>query len=361
MFATANHVAFLYIARILCGVTAGLCYTVIPMYIGEIASDRIRGALSVIFTLSVKTGILISFSYGPFVSFRDMAWLALIPSVIFLICVYWLPETPYYLLGQHKEDEAFICLSKLRGHGYVNAEFDQMAVAVKNADQHKTEFRELFSTKGNRNAFVILVGIVATQIFCGSQAVIAYTQTIFDRMGSTLDPSHMSIILATVQLISSIIATISVDTVGRRPLLLTSVVGGVLCNTTIGIFFTLERWNIETGPISWIPALALFIFIFCYVVGMATVAFAVIGEVFPKNLRAKAGASYTIIGGLLTFAMSKLFQVVSDNLGSDISFFGFAGFGCLSFPFVWFFVPETKGKSLDVILMELNSNCWRHR
>lgn len=351
----ANAVPYLYVARFMCGLTSGLCYTVIPMYIGEIASDKIRGGLTVMLTIIVKTGVLLVYFIGPLVTFSQLAFLGLIPPVVFLLTVSWLPETPYYLLGENRSDEAFKNLSKLRGHANVHEELDEMALSVKKSQENKAEFKELLQAGGNRKALIILVGLTSAQILCGSQVIIAYAQTIFNRVGTNFETSDISIILGIVQLITVAVAASIIDFVGRRPLLLISVGGTAICNAVVGVYFLLERLQIDIKQITWVPVLALMIFIICYNLGMSTVLFAVLGEIFPKNLRAKAGAVYAMTTSTYSFSVSKLFQVVSDGLGSDVTFFGFAMFGFIFFPFVWCVVPETKGKSLNLILEELNS------
>ncbi len=111
--------------------------------------------------------------------------------------------------------------------------------------------------------------------------------------------------------------------------------------------------EVNVTGIAWLPMLAIMVFIVAYTIGMATVTFAILGEIFPKNLKSVAGPAFTITGGAFSFIVAKLFQIVSDDLGSDYTFWGFALFTYLFIPFVWFLIPETKGKALDVILDEI--------
>lgn len=356
MLATARSVWLLYLARILSGLTFGLCYCVVPMYLSEIASTRIRGFLITMITVMNKLGVLLVYCFGPYVSFAWLAYLCLIPPVLFVISCYWLPESPYYLLAQNKHREAFESLAQLRGHTDVQPELDEMLEAVTKSKDNKGAFRELFYTKGNRRALIIIVGLTAIQILCGSQAIIGYSQTIFQKVNRNLEASHVSIIFGVVQLLAAGSAASVVDSIGRRPLLLVSVSGTAACNCLVGTYFLLERLSIDTSAISWLPIVAIMIFIVCYVIGMASVIYTILGEIFPSNLRAVAGAIYTITCSICSFSVYKLFQVVSDGLGSDVSFFTFAFFGICFVPFVYFVVPETKRKSLDEILHELNGD-----
>lgn len=237
----------------------------------------------------------------------------------------------------------------------MHAELDMMSTAVLKAKDNNGTFRELLYTRGSRRAVIIIFGLSCIQILCGSQAIIAYSETIFHKVDPELEASTITIIFGTVQLIAAGFSASVVDLIGRRPLLLASVAGTAVCNFLVGLYFFLERQSVDITSLSWLPILAMMVFIVCYVVGMATVIFALLGEIFPSNLKAVAGALYTITSSAISFAVHKMFQVISDGIGSDASFWCFAIFGLLFMPFVWFLVPETKGKPLDDILLELNT------
>lgn len=336
------------------GFSYGLAYCVTPMYLAEIASDNIRGAISITLTIMAKLGILYAFVIGPYVSFRMMAWLALIPVALFLASSFWLPETPYFYLGKNRKEKARQSLIQLRsGQLNVERELIQMEVAVKMSQENQGTFRKLLSTKGNRRGLIIILGLGIVQQLCGSQAIIAYSELIFKRVGSAMQPSTASIVLAVIQLFSAAFSSLIVDKLGRRPLLLTSIVGTALCNIIVGMYFNLERHN-DVSALSWVPMLAIMMFVVFYTFGLATVTFTVLGEIFPKNLKAVASAAFIIATAILAFATTKLFQVMIDDLGTDYTFFGYAVVSLLFIPFVWFLVPETKGKSLELILRELN-------
>lgn len=338
------------------GFTFGLSYCVVPMYLSEIASNRIRGSLITMITVMVKLGVLLVYCIGPFVSFAWLAYTCLIPPTIFILCCRWLPESPYWLLAKKRHRDAFNSLALLRGHQNVQAELDQMLVAVDKSLINKGNIRELFGTKGNRRALVIIVGLTMIQILCGSQAIIGYSQTIFHRVNPRFEASHISMLFGSVQLLAAASAASIVDWIGRRPLLLLSVFGTAGCNLVVAIYFLMDRLNVDIdGHWSVVPIVAIMAFIVFYVIGMASVIYTILGEIFPNNLKAVAGAIYTITCSACSFSVYKLFQVINDGWGNDVSFFIFAFFGFVFVPFVYYFVPETKRKSLEEILQELNT------
>lgn len=361
LIGVAESIALIYVGRVLSGLAYGFAYSILPMYLGEIASDRIRGSISTLLTVMAKLGILYVYSIGPYVSVRLMAWLAIIPAAIFVATFLWLPESPYYLLGKNERENAKKSLSRLRQRDDVDEELERMSVAVKKSQENKGTFQELFFNKGNRMSLIIIMGLAIAQQLSGSQAIISYSETIFKRVGSSLGASESTIVLGVVQLVSAAVSSLIVDIVGRRPLLLLSVIGAAICNTIVGLYFFLERMEIDVTGIVWLPMLAIMVFIVAYTIGMATVTFAILGEIFPKNLKSVAGPTFTITGGVFSFIVAKLFQIVSDDLGSDYTFWGFALFTYLFIPFVWFLIPETKGKALDVILEEINTRNYKKK
>lgn len=301
---------------------------------------------------SVSISISISvFSSRIFQNFLRL-YVAMAPPILFIVCFVWVPDSPYYLIGKNRDKEAIRSLEKLRGHTNVQAEYERMCMTVRKSEDNKGAIKEIMS-RNNIRAAVIIMGLGGIQQFCGSQSVISYAQIIFDDIGSDLGSAESSFVLAGVQIVASALSSMIVDKFGRRPLLMFSVTGTAICNTIVGVYFFLGHQGNDVKPISWLPMVAIMIFIVSYTFGLATVTFVVLGEVFPKNLRAAAGAVFTIFASLCGFAVAKMFQLVTDNVGSHATFWIFAGCSYLFIPFIWFVIPETKNKPLDTILEEL--------
>ncbi|XP_037034961.1 facilitated trehalose transporter Tret1-like isoform X1 [Bradysia coprophila] len=348
----SKSISLIYVSRVLCGFSYGLSYSVLPMYLAEISSDKIRGSITIILTVMAKCGILFSYLVGSYTSLYTAALISMAPPIIFVSCFIWLPDSPYFLIGKNRGKEAIRSLERLRGHRDVQAEYERMCITVRKSEDNKGAIKEIMS-RNNIRAAIIIMGLGGIQQFCGSQAVISYAQIIFNEIGSELGAAESSFILAAVQIIASAFSSLIVDRFGRRPLLLFSVSGAAICNTIVGIYFFLNHQGNDVRSISWLPMTAIMIFIVSYTLGLATVTFVVLGEVFPKNLRAAAGAVFTIFASVCGFAVAKMFQLVTDNVGSHATFWIFAGFSYLFIPFIWFIIPETKNKSLDTILEEL--------
>lgn len=274
---------------------------------------------------------------------------------MFIVVFVWLPESPYYLVDKERMDEAKTSLQWLRGNNQIDSELELMKTAIVKARANKGTFKELFSPS-NRLSLIIVLGLGACQQLCGSQAVIAYAQSFFEEVGSDLGSSESSIILAVVQLITAAFSSSIVDRWGRRPLLLISTSGSAVCTAIIGTYFYLVHLEIDMKPYSIVPMIVIMIFIISYTIGLATVPFAILGEIFPTNVKAVAAAAYTMFASAVGFGVIKLYQVVSDDFGIFYTFWGFAVCSLLFVIFVWYLIPETKGKPLAQILEELGAN-----
>ncbi|XP_059612694.1 uncharacterized protein LOC132259159 [Phlebotomus argentipes] len=350
----ANSPEVLYASRLFCGTTYGMAYAAMPMYLGEISSDKIRGSIGTLLTVMAKFGILYAYAIGPYVSISLLAWILMILPVLFVATFIWLPESPYFLLLKDRHEAAEKSLRWLRKSEDVSEELKRMDGAVKKAKENRGTVRELF-TRGNRRSVIICWGMAAAQQLCGSQAVIAYSQQIFEQVSSGLGGSESAIIMAVIQLVTASFSSSIVDRLGRRPLLLISTSGATICNTIVGLYFFLLHRGVNMDAHAWLPITAIMLFIIFYTVGLATVPFALLSELFPTNIKAIASASYAAFAGCIAFGVFKLYQVVSDNLGMYVTFWGFAVFTLFFVIFVYILIPETKGRPLDEILEDMKA------
>uniref|UniRef100_A0A1B0DJJ1 Facilitated trehalose transporter Tret1 n=1 Tax=Phlebotomus papatasi TaxID=29031 RepID=A0A1B0DJJ1_PHLPP len=356
----ANSYQILYVSRIFTGMTSGMAYSAMSMYLGEISSNKIRGSIGTLLTVMAKFGVLYTYAIGPYISISMLAWMLLIWPALFILTFIWMPETPYFLLLKDRSKDAEKSLRWLRKTDDVTEELEKMNEAVKKAQDNRGTFKELFS-HGNRLSLVICLAMGACQQLCGSQALIAYSEQIFEEIVSGLSGSESAIIMGVVQLVVASFSSSIVDRWGRRPLLLLSTCGVTICNAIVGLYFYLLHIEVDMDAHAWLPITTIMIFIITYTVGLATVPFALLSELFPTNIKALATASFTLVAGGFAFGVLKLYQVVSDNIGMHVSFWGFAAFSLFFAIFVYFLVPETKGRPFEVILEDMKSPFKRGR
>ncbi|KAG6452423.1 hypothetical protein O3G_MSEX007613 [Manduca sexta] len=353
----AGNVPTIYASRLISGLGYGIAYTTAPMYLGEIASDEVRGAMATLITVMSKLGILSQYCIGPYVSMLGLASFNIAIPILFVVTFSTMPESPYYYIKSGQKDEAEASLKKLRGKKYAREELESMVNLVSENMKEKSRWKDLIAVGGNKRGLIILMGIYFTQQFCGSTAIISYAQEIFSAAEGGLGEKESCILFGTVQLLTSAISSQLVDRLGRKPLLLISSCGVGLANVIIGAYFYMKHLDSEyIVSIKFIPIVVIPIFIFSYTIGLATVPFAITSEIFPTNIKSKATCVIQIFVALFTFAVTKLYQVVADNLGHYVAFWGFSALSIAGVIFILVLLPETKGQSFAAIQDKLYKN-----
>ncbi|VVC91007.1 unnamed protein product, partial [Leptidea sinapis] len=353
----ATNVPTIYAARIISGLGYGIAYTAAPMYLGEIASDEVRGAMATLITVMSKFGILSQYCIGPYVSMLGLASFNIAIPILFVVTFSAMPESPYYYLKLGDNNLAERSLKQLRGRQYMSEELDSMTHLVNENMKEKSRWKDLITVGGNKRGLIILLGIYFTQQFCGSTAIISYAQQIFGAAEGGLGAKESCILFGTVQLLTSAVSSQLVDRLGRKPLLLVSSCGVGLANVIIGAYFFMKYENSEyIASVRFIPIVVIPIFIFSYTIGLATVPFAITSEIFPTHIKSKATCIIQIFVALMTFAVTKLYQVIADNLGNFVAFWCFGLLSIGGVIFILFQLPETKGQSFAAIQEKLYSS-----
>ncbi|XP_052863969.1 facilitated trehalose transporter Tret1-like [Anopheles cruzii] len=348
LVATARSAILLYVARFLWGVSYGIAYAIVPIYLGEIASDEIRGAVGSFVTAMAKLAILFEYAIGPYVSFEALAWISLVAVVAFLATFVWMPESPHYLLDKGRSEEARSGLRWLRRRADVEEELAATKKSIERTVSERAGFSDLFVATYRNHLIIVLILALGMQL-TGSLAILGYAQTIFGKISSKLTPAEMSIILGVVQFVTVLFPIFLVDRFGRRPLMLWSTAGSTLGLLLGAIYFTLDAADVAVEPYGWISFVGLLLFVVMYAFGLATVPFTILSEIFPKNIRAAANATQGIVSSIIIFGLVKLFQVALDNVGAYLPFWVFTLCTAATFGFVFLFIPETKGRTLDEV------------
>ncbi|XP_011636518.2 facilitated trehalose transporter Tret1-like [Pogonomyrmex barbatus] len=355
LIAFATSAWELYVSRFVGGLSLGIAYSATPMYLGEISPADIRGKLSSMLTVAVKLGILIEFVIGPFLSMRNLAFVSLVAPCLFVIAFIWLPESPYYLMRCDAKQKAINCLVQLRGKEDVDKEADNIEQFVKTDLANKANFRELIFVPGNRRALITLMCLGIFQQSSGSQAVMQYAETIFNQINSNLEGKYLTIILGVVQLIFAIISMTITDRYGRKPLLIISSIGSACSTAMIATYFHLQYYRVDTNNITWLPAIGAVTYIVMYAIGLAGIPFTLASELFPMNVKAIGTTTTILITNVTAFIVTKLYPSLSEMTGTHTSFWLFTACSIISALFTFFYIFETKGKTLEQIQQKLHS------
>jgi MFS transporter, SP family, xylose:H+ symportor len=350
-FGTLDVYSFV-IYRILGGIGIGLASLLSPMYIAEIAPSEIRGKLVSWNQFAIISGMLIIYFINYLISktgseqwlinvgWRWMFFSGVVPAILFLLLLLLIPETPRYLMMRGKESKALKIITKISGH--------DKAAAIQN------EIRETLIEKNvpwlSFGVFVLMLGIILSvfQQFVGINVVMYYAGNIFRNMGASINSSLLqTIIVGAINMLFTIIAIYTVDRFGRRPLMITGAIVMSVSMFSLGFSF----FGNSSGLIS-------LIFMLTYIAGFSMswgpVTWVLLSEIFPNSIR---GAMSVAVATLWTanLTVSWTFPILNDNLWLTEKFHhGFAYWiygtmGILAAWFVYKFVPETKGKTLEEI------------
>jgi len=344
--ALPRTIAEFVLFRFIGGLGIGSASILAPLYISEIAPARIRGALVSVNQLAIVTGILLAYfvnwafaGVGPS-NWRWMYAAGALPSVIFFILLLRVPESPRWLVKQGRESEALGVLSRVNSADLAAAEVSSIKEALV---MEKGSLAELFRP-GFRRALLIAVVLAILQQITGINAVLYYAPRIFERAGFTrMSAIGQSTIVGFVNILFTIVAIVLVDRIGRKPLLLTAAGGMGVSLLLLGAAFRSQAFS---GPL--ILGLIL-LYIAFFAMAMGPIVWVVMAEIFPTRMRGSAMAIATVILWVSDFAVTLSFPVIADRLNESTAFWLYAAMCAVDFVFMFFFLPETKGKTLEEI------------
>lgn len=344
--ATPNMIIF---GRLIIGVAIGIGSYTAPLYIAEAAPMEKRGGLVTLNQLAITIGIMTSYFIN--LAFTDVhgSWrwmfiIGIIPAVLLLIGMLFLPESPRWLVMKGKIDAAKAILQRLRNTHDVHHEIADIQNSLK---VKKASFKEVLAPWIRPVLFFgIVLGLL--QQVVGINAIIYYAPTIFKSAGFASDHSS---ILATVCLgVTNVLATILsiylLDKAGRRPLLLTGIAGMAVSLFVLSYVFHAHS---ASDILRWSAFGASFVYIISFAVSLGAVMWLMLSEIFPLEVRGTAMSLAVFSNWLWNFIVSSTFLSLLGAIGSTSTFFLYAVMCVVAFVVCYKFAPETKGVSLEKI------------
>ncbi|KAJ0170751.1 hypothetical protein K1T71_013523 [Dendrolimus kikuchii] len=346
----ANGSGMLVAARFIAGLgTGGICVAA-PMYIGEIAETSIRGALGAFFQLFLTVGILFTFAVGGWTHWRTLSIVSAVLPPLLVAVFWWMPETPQYLLSKNRRRDAEKTLRWLRGpDADLTAELEDMQKEVDDASRHRAGMLSIITNRASRMALVCGLGLMFFQQFSGINAVIFYTNQIFKSAGSNIPAEIATIIVGVVQTIATYISSVLVEKAGRRILLLQSCIIMGCCLIVLGAYFKLQTDGYDVASVGWLPLLCLVLFIISFSMGFGPIPWMMMAELFPVEFRGTATGFTVITNWVLVFVVTLCFPILQVAIGIYSCFWIFAAIMIVCIFFVFFLIPETKGKTISQI------------
>lgn len=352
--AVAPTVPVLVAGRLIDGVAIGFASIVGPLYISEIAPPEIRGGLTSLNQLMVTTGILLSYfvnyAFADAGAWRWMLGAGMVPAVVLAIGILKMPESPRWLFEHGQKDEARAVLKRTRSDG-VEQELDEIEETVET--QSETGVRDLLAP-WLRPALVVGLGLAVFQQITGINAVIYYAPTILESTGLGSVASILATVgIGVINVVMTVVAIMLVDRVGRRRLLLVGVGGMVATLAVLGTVFYLPGLE---GGLGIIATISLMLFVSFFAIGLGPVFWLLISEIYPLSVRGSAMGVVTVANWGANLLVSLTFPVLTDGVGTSATFWLFGLCSLLGLVFVYRYVPETKGRTLEAIEDDLRQN-----
>ena len=344
---TSSWIPFL-LFRFLGGVGVGASSVVGPMYISEIAPAHSRGRMVALFQFNIVSGILIAFISNYLLSgigedaWRWMLGVQAIPSLFFFVMVFFVPESPRWLIKQSRKEEAKDVLHKI-GEPEVEKTYGLIAQSLKIEEGSSSE--NLF-TKAYRKPILYAVVLAMFNQLAGINAIMYYAPRIFEMTGLSKDTALLqSVSIGLTNMIFTLLAISVIDKFGRKKLLIIGSFGMIASLGLVARTFYTQDFGGYSVMIYLIGFIAFFAF------SQGAVIWVFISEIFPNTVRAKGQALGSSTHWVMAAIISWTFPILAESseLGGAYAFTLFSAMMVLQLIFVWKVLPETKGKSLEQI------------
>lgn len=345
---------FIYIFviyRILGGIGVGLASMLSPLYIAEIAPAKSRGKLVSMNQFAIIFGMLVVYFVNYYIAKQgDESWLntigwrwmfasETIPASLFLLMLFFVPDTPRSLVLRNNDKKALEVLTKVNGI----EEAEKILVSIKST---------IVSHSGKLFSFgvgIIVIGVLLSifQQFVGINVVLYYAPEIFKSMGSGTDAALLqTIIVGAVNLLFTVLAIMTVDKFGRKPLMIIGALGMSMSMFALGTAFFSES-------VGLFALVCMLVYVASFAMSWGPVVWVLLSEIFPNKIRGKAMAVAVAAQWISNYLVSWTFPMMDknsyllENFNHGFSYWVYGFMGLLAMFLVWKFVPETKGKTLE--------------
>ncbi|MCL1123918.1 sugar porter family MFS transporter [Shewanella surugensis] len=358
--------------RMVGGFAVGSASILVPMYIAEVVPARYRGAYAALQQVAINVGLFVVFMSNyllvhwagtsintfwlGYEAWRWMLWAELLPAFIFLFTLFFVPESPRYLVVREKNKQALVVLTKLYGQFFGEAKLMEISLSL-SAD-HKPRLSDLKNpvTGKVRRIVWIGIGIAAFQQFMGINVVFYYGAILWEVAGfSESDALLINVISAALSIGACVFTILFIDRWGRRPFLLIGSTGIIICLLLLVFVFyqaTPDIYGVmDLGHYDTLALIAANAYVFFFNLSWGPVMWVILGEMFPNQIRGSGLAVTGFVHWIANFIITMSFPLLLNNMGLVGAYAGYSLFAFLSIIFVYRYLDETKGKELEEMSM----------
>lgn len=350
---TYTYLTSFIIYRIIGGVGVGMASMLSPMYIAEMAPAEKRGGLVSWNQFAIVFGMLIVYFVNYAIALQgDEQWIAdtgwrlmflseTVPAIVFLCLLFFVPKSPRWLMMKGLEDKAVVIIEKITGDAIKTRE-EVTSIKASLEGGHKGKLFSYGKT-------VVFIGIILSifQQFVGINVVLYYAPEIFRNMGSATDTALLqTIIVGIINISFTVVAIFTVDKFGRKPLQIIGSLGMAVSMVTLGMSFYLEQMGM-------LALVAMLCYVASFAMSWGPICWVLLAEIFPNKIRGQAMAIAVAAQWISNYLVSWTFPMMDkstflvENFHHGFAYWIYALMAVLSAFFMWKFVPETKGKTLE--------------
>ena len=346
------HLVFIFF-RLIGGFAVGMASMLSPMYISEISPASRRGQLVTLNQMAIVVGIMLAFFSNYWLSdtgVNNWRWMFAVmglPALLFLALLFFVPESPRWLVQKNMDSEAFRILSRINGQERARIELDDIRNSV---IAEKGTYKEVFSSRMKPVLWLGILLAVFSQV-TGINSIMYYAPVIFQKTGiGTSSALLQTAVIGGVNVLFTLVAITWVDKLGRKPLLIGGTIGMAISLTALTLAFYMQKFG------GFIILVFILLYIASFSASLGPVTWVIISEIFPNKLRSKAMSVSIVAIWMANFIVILTFPVILNRLGGASAFLIFDIMCLMLIIFVFLKVPETKGKSLE----ELEKILIRH-
>lgn len=348
----ANNVTWLYVARLLGGMGLGMSYSCFALYLGEIADPKIRGALVTLGMTGMSSGNLVICIMGTYLTMVISSCITLLLSLIVTALFLWLPDTPHHHVRNKNEEKAKRSILWYHRNCDVETEFTTLKKFIESCNHGSTidTLKEFIRVPQIRKAMTVTIVLFFFAQMCGLNNILFYMETILRSARVTLlEPATVVIISMSSGILASVLSITLIDRCGRRFLMCTACVIIFIALIGLGLRFQLNESNVDPETFQWLPIVSVIFFQMASFGGLLAVPSAVVGEIFPPNVKCIAASLSSVAAAFFAFISTSTYQLFINSITEKFTFWMYACMLIMGVPATLIFLPETKGKSLQEI------------